>query len=337
MSATSQPQDFQDLYTDLLNRVRSQTGQNATLNQSKRYINIALQDAHIGFREQFPWAERHAVLRTQPEYNTGTVTITKGSTTLTGSGTLWNTNNEFSVANARTTGKITIAGSQEVYTISAVGSDTSITLNESFIDDDVSAETYNYFEDEYDLHADFLRPFDFRSFDQNDEIPLIGRREFRVRYPRNKTTGKPVVGTIVDRAFVGNTTPVRRIVFHQPPDKAFLIPYSFITNKLAVSSTGVAQENLSADTDEPIVPLPYRHAIVFHALGNWYRDKKDDTRSQEAFAQYTDVMLRISGDIEIGSPRPQIRPRLHAYASRSPYRRRGSRHTLGSSFDEIRS
>lgn len=339
MSATSQLTDFSDLYTDLQNRVRVQTGVTATSNQAKRYCNIALHDMHIGFAEGFTWAERSADLVTQPEYTTGTLSVNQGSTALTGSSTFWNTNNAFSVANMRAGGKIVINGGVEVYEISSVTNDTSAVLTAAFVKSDVSAASYSYFEDEYALDADFLRPVDIQTFDSNDDIELIGRNEFRRRYPRNKTPGKPLIATIVDRAFSSNTTPVRKVRFWKPPDQAYLIPYTFITNKLAVSSSGTAQANLSADADEPIVPLQYRHAIVFHALYHWFRDKRDDTRSQEAKAEYTDIMLRISGDQEIGRSRPQFRPRRGPYVTKAkrPFSSgRSSRYTAGSRFDEIR-
>lgn len=339
MSTTSQLTDFSDLYTDLSNRVRIQTGVTASENQAKRYINIALHDLHIGFAEGFTWAERSTDLVTQPEYTTGTLSVDQGSITLTGSSTLWNTNNAFSVTNMRAGGKIVIEGGVEVHEILAVASDTSATLTATFIKADVSGASYLYFEDEYALDSDFLRPVDIQTFDSNDDIQLIGRNEFRRRYPRNKTTGKPLVATIVDRAFSGDTTPVRKVRFWKPPDQAYLIPYTFITNKLAVSSTGTAQANLSADADEPIVPLQYRHAIVFHALYHWFRDKRDDTRSQEAKAEYTDIMLRISGDLEMGRSLPQFRPRRGPYVTKAkkPFNSgRNSRFTVGSRFDEIR-
>lgn len=342
MSATSQLTDFSDLYTDLQNRVRVQTSVTATENQAKRYINIALQDMHVGFGEKFPWAEGNANLVTQPQYTTGTLSVSQGSTTLTGSSTAWNTNNAFSVANMRVGGKIVIDGGKEVYEISAVASDTSATLTATFIKDDVSGGSYLYFEDEYALAGDFLRPIDLQSFDINGEVQLIGRNEFRFRYTRNKTTGKPRVATIVTRTFSGDTTPVRMVRFHQPPSEAFIISYAYVTGNLAVSSTGTRQVNLSADADEPIVPLQFRHAIVFHALAHWYRDKRDDTRSKEAKSEYTDILLRITGDQEIGRPRPQFRPRRAPYLNRArkPYHGRGgrgaNRFVVGDAFDELR-
>lgn len=339
MAVDTQLTTFSDLYTDLQNRVRVETGVTATENQAKRYVNIALHDMHIGFGEKFPWAERNAILVTHAQYTTGTCSINQGATALTGASTLWNTNNSFGVANIRVNGKIVVDGGAEVYTIQTVTDDTNAVLTSAFVDADRSAVGYTYFEDEYDLDSNFLRPFDLTNFDQNAEIPLIGRRLFRQRYPRNNITGKPRVATIVDRTFGSDTTPVRRVLFHKPPDDAHMISYNFITRNLAVSASGAEQENLSADTDEPVVPLRYRHAIIFHALYHWYRDKKDDDRSLQAKAEYTDIILRITGDVEIGASRPRIQPRLAVYArhARRPYTpHRGRRFTTGSTFDELR-
>ena len=83
----------------------------------------------------------------------------------------------------------------------------------------------------------------------------------------------------------------------------------------------------------------FRHAIIFHALYHWYRDKKNDDRAQAAKAEYTDLILRMTGDYEIGQSRPQFRPRLGGYArsAKRPYSSgtRG-RYALGPAFDEMR-
>lgn len=338
MSSTSQFTDFSDLYTGLLNAVRADTGQTATVDQAKRYINIALQDMHIGFGEKFPWAERHATLITQPEYTTGTVTITQGSTTLTGSGTAWNTNNVFGVANARAGGKIRINNGTEVYEVSAVGSDTSITLTSRFTQADVAAVSYTYFEDEYSLASDFLRPIDQQQFSDNIPIDLIDRLQFRRAYVRNYITGKPVVATIVDRDFSGSTSPVRKIRFHKPPDVAYSIPYNYVTSDFAVTSSGTTSTTLTNDTDEPIVPFRYRHAILFHALYHWYRDRKDDDRSDKAKGEYNDILLRISGDTEIGAQRMRLKPASYIYRKKAhrPYRSGSNRrYDLNGKFDRF--
>ena len=322
MSTTSQLTDFTGLYTDLMNRIRADTSQSATATQAKRYVNIALYDMHLGFDYRFPWCERSAFLLTQAQYTTGTCTATQGSTTLTGQSTAWNTANAFNINNMRANGKIRVAGSITPYTISSISSDTAAVLSSKFTESTQTAQTYVYYENEYDLAADFLRPIDIQQFSYQIPVELIGRTEFRRRYPTNSIPGTPTVACIIDSAPSSNTTPVRRVRFERPPYMAMTIPYTYVTAYLATSSTGTAQTNLSADTDEPIVPLRYRHALVFHAVYHWYRDKKDDSRAQEAKAEYTDIMLRIASDMEVGSVKPQIRPRVSGYATsaRRPWR-----------------
>lgn len=339
MGIDTQVTTFLDMYRDLQNKTREQTGVTATENLAKRAINTGLHDMHVGTSYKLPWAERRAVLRTQAKYDTGTVTVSKGSTAVTGSGTAWDTNNDFGVKNARTTGRITINGTTDIYDVSAVGSDTSITLADAYVGADVSAGAYFYFEDMYDLASDFLRPVDIQMFDTNREIRLIGRNDFRRYFPRNKTFGQPRFATIMEHAFSGSTARVRRVHLSPVPDEAYLAPYDYITANLAVSSAGTAQIQLSADTDEPIVPLQYRHAIVYHGLYNWYRDRKDDNRANAAKAEYTDLMLRTVADHEVGGNRPHIHPVMSTYRrkAQTPYRSgRSRRHTTGTAFDQLR-
>ncbi len=339
MATTDQPTTFTELYTALLNRVRADTSVSATVVQAKRYINVALHDLHIGFGESFPWAERSDVLRLKAPYSTGTVSISKGSTSLTGVSTLWNTNNDFSEKNVIAGGKIVLGG-PDIYQVSAVGSDTAITLTEPFISDTLAAGTsYRYFEDEYDLNADFLRPLDLRRFSSAADIRLMDRRDFRRAFPRNHIVGIPRVAMIIDRVPAADATITRRIRFHRPPSTTILVPYTFVTNKLAIASNGTEAANLSGDTDEPIVPVIYRHILILHALKNWYRDKKDDVRSGEVQGEWVDLMKRITGDQEIGAKRPVIRPRVAPIVQRArrPWHgTAGRRHVTGSRFDELR-
>lgn len=336
MSATTQPTTFSDLYTSLLNKLREQTSATATLNQAKSYINTALYDMHIGFTEKFPWAERRSTLITRARYTTGTVSISQGSTTLTGTSTVWTTTDAWGVANARAGGKIIINGTDPIYEVSSVGGAGSITLASMYVGSTVTSGTYIYFEDEFALASDFLRPLGKQFFDDRREITILPRREFAERYPRNYRPGRPSAAAILDLAFNGNTTPVRKVVLSPTPDAAYLIPYQYVTSNLAVSSAGAAQAELSADADEPIVPKRYRHAIVLHALYHWYRDKKDDQRSQEARAEYVDLIARISADGEVGQNRPRLRPRVGSYlrAAKRPWSGGGRFDTSGR-FDRL--
>lgn len=329
MSATSQYTTFEDLFTGLLNALRLDTGQTPTLTQAKRYINIALQDMHLGTDQRFPtpWAERDAVLRTRPRYNTGTIATTIGNDTVTGTSTLWNTDNDFSDKNLRKdTSKMVIGGSAEVYDVSAVASDTSCTISPVAIETIASGASYDSFQDEYELASDFSNLVgNPANFDRGREISLIDRTLFRAVFPRNRIPGKPKAATLIA---LGPSTGVSinyRIRFAPPPDATYLFPYIYLTTNLAITAQGEVSTGLVNDTDQPIVPLKFRHAILFHALYHWYIAKKNDPRAGMMKSEYTDVMLRIQQDVGPADRRARLQPAISGYKRHAshPYSSRG--------------
>lgn len=342
MSSTSQLTTFSDLYTDLLQRVRVSTSVSATVEQAKRYINIALHDIHLGFDYKLPWCERQTFLRTKAPYSTGTISVTNGSMSVTGTSTVWSTVNAYNETPVLSQGKILIDGSPEVYRVASISSNTAMTLYERFIGDTDTDATYTYFEDEYTLSSDFLRPINFQFFSPLMGIKLIPRNEFRQRFPAVTISGRPRYACLIDSV---NTavlpTPKRRVVFFPYPDQTYNIPYAYITSTIAVDSSGTALTSMSSDTDTPTMPLRYRHAIIFHALSHWYRDKKDDARAAQAKDEYTDIMMRIVGDHDIAThTMAQLRPSMGSYmaAAKAPYRYRGGRrvYDLHDEFDALR-
>lgn len=339
MSTTSQLTTYLDLYTDLINRVRENTGTTTATTIAKRYINIANQDLYLQGAEKMPWAERRGTITTHDRYTDGLVAATRGSTALVGTATLWNTANADGVPNVRAGGRITIAGSQDVYSVTAVSSDTTLTIAPAYIGDTDTDMNYAYFEDEYALAADFSRPFDLRSFDIGREIKLLGRQDFRRMYPRNRTPSTRIRhAALLDLPFAGSTTPVRKVQFAPPPSNVQVIHYDYVTSHVVVSALGIGQENFVADTDEPILPLRWRHLIVFHALYHWYRDRKDDPRSQEAKIEYEQLKQRLLGDLEVGQQRPSIAPKAAMYRARAkrPWRGGGRRsYDTGGEFDRM--
>lgn len=338
MSATSQPTTFEDLYTDLQNRVRVTTGISATQTQAQRYINISLQDIHVGTKYVFPWTERRAFLTTHAPYITGTLSVSAGSTALVGSGTLWNTATVYNQNNMRVGSKITIAGGHDIYRVSTVVNDTSGTLETRYVaSSDASGAAYINYEDEYALAADFERPLDFQMFSTDWELPLVNRSDFRRNHVRSNISGRPRMASILDLPSIGNTTPVRKVLLYPYPDQVYVIPYAYVTANLAVSATGTEQAGLVSATDEPIMPLRYRYAVVLHALEAWYRDKRDDARSQEVKVEYEQLMNRVISDHDMGTHnRVRIQPRAglyRSYAARPYTRRGGARYSLNNRFD----
>jgi len=355
MGAATTPTTFLDLYSSTLNRVRNTLGSGTPTttnsNYAKSYINQANHDLHI--QQNWPWAERHDVVITTGPYQTGHVSIASTArTTLEGSGgTTWNTTVPgFATTYLRAGGKLMIGGETEVYVISSVASDTAATLANRYIGHvaiasayAISNSAYLYYEDEYALTNDFFRLVDLRVFSSELDIPVLPTMEFYRLYPRNASaTGKPRVCTVIERGPSGNVLPRPRVVFSPRPDDYYQVPYRYITANLAVAANGTAAVNMSADTDEPIVPLRYRHVLVEYALKIWYRDLRDDTRSQEADAAYVDLVKRMANDTFPQRDHPRLVPRRAPYVlgTAGPHGRFGrsgrGRWTTGTAWDEMR-
>lgn len=334
MSSSTVPATLAELRTDFLESVREATTSSTVQVQANRCLNSALYDMHVSPGSKVPWAERRGVLITHAPYSTGTVTmdVSTSRTEVTGTSTLWTTTVDgFGFANVRAGGKIKLSGSTDVIVVDSVGDAGALTLQSMYTGDDLTDATYNYFEDEYAPASDFLRPVDLKIFSADMHIPFIGRQEFNARYVRNDSPGKPGVATLIDLGFSGSSAPVYRIVLAPPPNDEYQIPYWYVTGNLAVSSAGVAQTNMTTDTDEPIVPLRYRAAIVLKAKYWWYKDYKDDlNRAAACNQEYVDFMIRVLGDTIPGQDRPSLRPRKHR---RLP---EPGRFEVGDRFDTIR-
>lgn len=337
MSATT-PATFQELYTDAGQRLRVNVSDSTTAEILKRYINLGNHDIYAN--HNWPWSERRSVLLTNAVYNTGTIAIAAGArTTVTGDGTAWNTAvTGMGFNNTRVGGKLKIGS--EIYTVDAVGGDTAITLASRYIGAELTAASYTYFEDEYALATDFKRPIDLRQFSQEFTLPIIGRQEFYRKYPANGQPGRPVVCTVLDLGPSTTAAPVYKVLLHPAPDAIYQIPYRYQTRFISVSSAGVQAVDMSANGDEPILPLRYRQALVFYAISQWYRDRKDDTRSQSASAEYVDIVTRMAGDYTPEADRPKFRT-SHTRArylagAAGPRRSPSGRYATGSWFDELR-
>lgn len=356
MGATTQPTTFQDLYYAVVQQAKVQLGtteaDTTTLNYARRLINQGLHDLHI--QQNWPWAERRSTILTHARYTTGNLNIASTTrTTLEGNGTLWNTavsgmGTGTTFTNLRVGGKLQISGETDVYLVGAVASDTSATLDTRYVGNQSTAtafaaayKNYTYFEDEYALASDFWRLVDARQLSDAIPIAVIPRQEFYRRYPRNATTGMPQVCTLLELGPGQLVDPRPRILFHPAPDIVYSIPYRYITTNLAVSATGTQAANLSAATDEPIIPLRYRHVLIQYALWLWYRDLKDDQRAQQAEQAYVDIVKRMAGDTEVNRDRPRFAPRTNQYRAtvagpRSLGRGGSRRFSTGTAFDELR-
>lgn len=337
MATTDTPSTLTELQTAFLRYVK-ETSSSPLLDIITSYLNQALQDMHQD--EHFWWQERRATIITKPPYSTGSVSVDKGATSVTGSSTAWTTTDDFGNANAADADKITIGGSTDVYTISGTPGATSLTLGSRFTGEDVTDGSYTVFQDEYALASDFGDVCDARIFSDDMHIDLIGAKEFNREYPRNSQGGTPGKATLLELGPSGSAALRRRVLFGPRPDDAYTIPYRYYTTNLAVSSAGVGAANLSASTDQPIVPLRYRMGIVWKALELWFGSRQRDEGLAANFGgRYSTVMLRARAGYGATKDIPRIVPgtRRTLDAAKHPFRWTRSRgYSTGTEFEDLR-
>ena len=343
MATTDSPTTLSELQTQVLNLVGESTTPTALTNLATRYLNTALQDIH---QERWYWAERVGRLELHASYTTGTVAVSLSArTTVTGTDTLWDTAvTGMGWDNARAGGKLTFAGAPDWYPVSSVDSDTAITLGQPFIGDTaLSGATYTYYEDEYALESDFDDEhgiLDALSFYANREIRILPSSEFYRLFPRNTVPGATITAaTITHLGPSGSVARRPRLVIAPPSSVQRTIPYRYYTIYPVVSSAGAGQMDLSAATDQPIIPLRWRYALVFLAASYWKRDRHDDTRSGEYRGLYDQLMLRARQSHDAADNRPRLIPRAAASYrahARWPWRGGRGRGDGGASFDELR-
>jgi hypothetical protein len=261
--------------------------------------------------------------------------------TVTGTSTLWTTTNTFGDANAQVAMKMTLGATGVVHRVLTVDSATQITLEtttpymgDSALDD----SGYTLFQDEYSLPADFDDLMDMQFFDEDRTIHLTGSKTAADSFPRNSVLQAPRHATIIT---LGPSTTVdirRRVRFYPAPDKQYIIPYRYYTTDLAVSSAGVTAANLSADADQPIIPLRWRQGLVFKALQLWHLSRQKNAEMATFWGgEYTTLMLRARAAHGPADDRPVIRPRVGAYMrqARSPWSGGARRFSTDSRWDQM--
>ncbi|GEM_PF-5474150 len=155
--------------------------------------------------ELHPWSHLIAqyALQTEDSYNTGTVAVVNGSTSVTLTSGTWQT----SWSTAPSSRKIVIQGRAEPYTIT-INTSTTGTLSDPFIGATNSVATYRMFRDTYPLPSDC----DYGKIMTLWDV-LNNRAMYFRDFPffiRRKNEAQGIVGTPVEYALVGMTT-------EQPP------------------------------------------------------------------------------------------------------------------------
>lgn len=234
-----------------------------TLGYVKQFINMAGRDIWMAH----PWFERYeeAEITTVAPYSTGTITATKGSTTVTGSGTSFPT----TIVNYET--KFARSISDPWYAIASRGSATSLTLETAYAETSTGAgASYVVYWDTYALSPTVDELVDVRlikpNYDGSMTQVLEKRMDEAVYIPGHK--GVPGVYCLAH-----GRQDNKHIRLWPVPDDTYRIRYKFLKE----------YEDMVNDADESVIPESRRDLLICGALIHAFRlrDQYDKAAIEE--------------------------------------------------------
>jgi hypothetical protein len=149
----------------------------------------------LGQYAYWPFLHSRGTIITEAEVTTGTVSVIQGSKTVTGTSTVWD-----SGMVGRT---FHVSGYEELYSIGAVASATTLTLSTEFNGTTASARSYHIVQNKYPLPLDFdsevaflqfvspgnIRVYNPEMFDERRFGPSLGTHVLNTTLPTGELTG----------------------------------------------------------------------------------------------------------------------------------------------------
>lgn len=200
-------------------------------------VNTIISAEHTSILESYSWSRRRAesVIETSAEYSTGTLSGT--GTTYTGSGTTWTSG---------MVGRFIRAGDNTFFhRITAFGSTTSLTIEDTLPEDVDAGTSYTIFAHRYNLPSDFGRALSVTSDTRLMEMPKIDM-DYLDPY-RTSTATRPDRYAIFGLDPGTTSSQIYQIEFWPVPSSATAIRLEYLKNN-----------SLTSDSDEPL----YRSDIL---------------------------------------------------------------------------
>lgn len=272
--------DFEDIYSAVMEKIKIPATDGVTLARIKRDVNMVYLNLVVPFKPRaWWWLEKNQNLATFAKYDTGTVTVTADSTTVTFS----------AVVNTDLDGYyLKLAGYPDVVKIAShTSGSATATLESAWVNESASAASYKVWKDYASLDSD-MKEVTIVTHDRLhrplDAVHNAKFAEMRARLPEYE--GYPEIYTTSDFDSSGN-----RILRWFP---------ACSDTRVMLHIKGVQEATaLSADADEPMMPVEDRIVLYYGTLAMaWERERNESeaNRAWNAFYTKLGMMAAKSGD-----------------------------------------
>lgn len=252
------------LYTEVGDRLNLDPTVTANKTRLIRWANFIQND--IASRYPFDWLITNGFIQTTTDYTTGTITGTAGSTSITGSGTAW--------TSAFLNAYLQPANDTNWYEVQTVGGATAITLTKP-LTAAITAGTYTLRTTYYDLPSNCFKVFDVRQTNTPIKLTNLGLYTLDQYQPDINTVSNPTGYFLFgeDPLVAASAAKQTLIGFFPTPDAKYNIQIRYF----------LELTDLSADTDIPLIPVPYTNVLLdgMEWLGNKFiNDPKENECKQ---------------------------------------------------------
>lgn len=251
---------------------------------NNRYQEICLGPYH------WEWIEASYDFTLEDPYDTGTVSLIKGDASVAGTSTLWD-------ANINVKDIFTVSGFNQVFHVSGVTSNTALSLETDYSEEDQTDVSYKIGKNQYKLpkETDKLNSF---ILDSQYKLVPVGVQDFRYIQSQNPTLfGRPEFYSMIRRDTDDDAVYVE--VF-PTPDKKY---QCHIDYKVRI----VKLEDLT--TCYPIIPDRYRAVLYYGTLADYLNNYVGDAgRAQVAMNNFSKMYADMKNDKQVDSQVLQFIP-----------------------------
>lgn len=279
---------------DLIDKIARQTGESLNSTSARQRILDLLNMRYLmvlsGKKWRFLRGELYFDL-TAP-YTTGTATVSKGSTTVTGIGTSWDS--------SMVGQKFLFPGDEAIYEVDSVVSGTELELKSNYTDESKSSANYKIIFDTY------KREEDIDSINEaylggisgsSPTLQLVGLDYFREQQKSSSLLeGQPRMLT----AYVEND-------LGDPDWVMELWPAPSRAHTLLIEYDQSVSELVDSEINYPVIPNKYQFVLFWAVVADVLADQKEMNGAQVAGSKFSAAYQKFCSDYEMTDSRPRVK------------------------------
>lgn len=267
---------FANMQSEVANQLRLDTADSNILTLIKRWINLTIQEVHS--RSDWWWDQDREIVQTVIDKTAGTVDVSAGGTTVTGTSTAF--------ASADVGKYIQFSSSDDWYKITAVASTTSLTIESAYLGTAALDDgTYTIRQFYYGCSSSVEKVLSVTQSVTRQKLKVIHFKDFDHSLLFQDGSGDAFLMAVWGRDSSGNV----QFAVYPYPDTALNLELKFKKT----------QADLSADDDEPRIPNNWRWVILTGTLKRgleYSRTDHNDRRAEGKGREFEDALKMMLGD-----------------------------------------